>query len=95
METGTQHQHLFVSVYLFLSHKQDMKFKTISKNAFVLLSLLFVIERSFRCIEKFIEKPQAVEIKMSDGVDEMLPHFTFCAEEKYNQTLVEECGFEL
>ena len=84
-----------MAVHLFISYKQDMKLKTIAKNAFVLLSLLFVIERSFRCIEKFIEKPQAVEIKMSDGVDEMLPHFTFCAEEKYNQTLVEECGFEL
>ena len=72
-----------------------MKCKSIAKNAFLLMSLIFVIERSVQCITKFIEKPQAVEIKMSDGVEEMLPHFTFCAEEKYNQTVIEECGFDL
>ena len=60
-----------------------------------ILCLLFVVERSMRCSARFYKKPQAVEIKISDGSDEILPHFTFCAEEAYNETFLEECGLEL
>ena len=48
-----------------------------------------------RCSARFYKKPQAVEIKISDGSDEILPHFTFCAEEACNETFLEECGLEL
>ena len=72
-----------------------MKFKIIFKHTFLLLCLGFVVERATQCFIKFFEKPQAVEIKMSDGLDEILPHFLFCPEKQYNHTVFEECGLEL
>ena len=72
-----------------------MKLKFILKYTVLLLSLIFVVERSVQCFKRFLAEPQAVEIKMSDGTNELMPHFTFCAEEKYNRTVIEECGIEL
>ena len=69
-----------------------MKFKTIFKYTFKLLCLAFVIERSTQCFIRFFEKPQAVEIKMSDGLNEILPHFQICPENQYNHTVFEDCG---
>ena len=69
-----------------------MKYRIIFKITFFVLCLTFVAERSVHCFRRFFNGPQAVEIKMSDGIHEIMPHFTFCAEEKYNQTILEECG---
>ena len=72
-----------------------MKYRVILKVTIFILCLTFVVERSVHCFTRFFKGPQAVEIKMCDGVEEILPHFTFCAEELYNQTVLEECGLEL
>ena len=61
----------------------------------MLFCLAIVVERSAQCFKRFCEKPQGVEMKMSDGSYEISPHFTFCAAERYNQTALEECGLRL
>ena len=83
------------SVKITLSNISVMKFKIIFKYTFKLLCLVFVIERSTQCFIRFSEKPQAVEIKMSDGLNEILPHFQVCPENQYNHTVFENCGLEL
>ena len=83
------------SVKITLSNISVMKFKIIFKYTFKLLCLAFVIERSTQCFIRFSEKPQAVEIKMSDGLNEILPHFQVCPENQYNHTVFENCGLEL
>ena len=69
-----------------------MKYRIIFKITIFVLCLTFVVERSVHCFTRFFNGPQAVEIKMSDGIDEMMPHFTFCADDRYNQSVLEECG---
>ena len=77
------------------SNTKDMKYRIIFKTTIFILCLTFVVERSVHCFTRFFNGPQAVEIKMSDGSDEILPHFTFCAEEKYNRTVLGECGLKV
>ena len=72
-----------------------MKYKLILKYTILILCLTFVVERSVQCFIRFLERPQALKTKMSDGANEMIPHFTFCAEEKFNQTAFEDCGLQL
>ena len=72
-----------------------MKYRIIFKTIVFILCLTFVVERSVHCFIRFFKGPQAVEMKMSDVSDEILPHFTFCAEDRYNQTVLKECGLAL
>ena len=72
-----------------------MKYRIIFKTIVFILCLTFVVERSVHCFIRFFSGPQAVEMKMSDGSDEILPHFTFCAEEIYNRTVLKECGLKV
>ena len=71
-----------------------MNFKLIVKYTILLLCLVFVVERTIKCVERFLEKPQAVEIKMSDGTDEILPHFTFCSTDRFNTEVFKNCGLK-
>ena len=71
-----------------------MNFKFIVKYTILLLCLVFVVERTIKCVERFLEKPQAVEIKMSDGTDEILPHFTFCSTDRFNTEVFKNCGLK-
>lgn len=72
-----------------------MKYKLILKYTVLLLCVTFVLERSVECFVRFFKKSQALQTKMSDGANEIMPHFTFCAAERYNQTAFEECGLRL
>ena len=53
-----------------------MKLKFILKYTVLLLSLIFVVERSVQCFNRFLDEPQAVEIKMSDGINEIMMTLT-------------------
>ena len=80
------------SLYLTFQH---FRYHETQIHSQVLLSLIFVVDRSVHCFNRFLAEPQAIEIKMSDGTNEIMPHFTFCSEEKYNRTVIEECGIKL
>ena len=56
--------------------RKNMKYKFLLRYTILLLCLAFVIERSLQCFKRFVKKPQAVEIKMTDGTNDILPHFT-------------------
>ena len=60
----------------------------------MLLCLAFVVERSTQCFKRFCEKPRGVDMKMSDGTDEILPHFTLCAADQYDRSVIEACGLK-
>ena len=51
----------------------------------MLFCLAFVLDRSVECFKRFFEKPQGMKIEIIDGIDELLPHFTFCAAKLYQQ----------
>ena len=87
------YQNLLVCILHF--NNSDMKYRIIFKTTIFILCLTFVVERSVHCFTRFLNGPQAVEIKMSDGSSEIMPHFTFCAEDRYNQTVLEECGLTM
>ena len=72
-----------------------MKYKLILKYTVLLLCVTFVLERSVECFIRFSKRSQALQTKMSDGANEILPHFTFCASERYNKSSFEECGLKL
>ena len=61
----------------------------------MLLCLALTLKRSVQCLIKYFDKPQGMNIKISDGVDEILPHFTFWASGRYNQSVFEECGLDM
>ena len=75
--------------------RKNMKYKFLLRYTILLLCLAFVIERSVQCFKRFVKKPQAVEIKMTDGTNDILPHFTFCAKQKYNPNVFQECGLKI
>ena len=79
----------------FVVDSMNMKYKFILRYTILLLCLAFVIERSVQCFKRFFKKPQAVEIKMTDGTNDILPHFTFCSKTRYNPNVFEECGLEI
>ena len=72
-----------------------MKCASVFKYTILLLCLAFVLYQSKECLVKFLDKPKGVELKISNGVGRTFPHFTFCAEEKYNRTVIEDCGIEV
>ena len=75
------YQNLLVCI--LRSNTSDiMKLKFILKYTVLLLSLIFVVERSVQCFKRFLAEPQAVEIKMSDGTNELIPHFAHYKELK-------------
>ena len=81
------------TVCILHSNTSDiMKAKFILKYTFLLLSLIFVVDRSVHCFNRFLAEPQAIEIKMSDGTNEIMPHFTFCSEEIL-KSVVLNCKF--
>ena len=72
-----------------------MKYKIICKYTFLLLCLAFVIDRTVQCFKKYFEKPQAMEVKIAYAGDgEILPHFTFCSDDRHNQSFFEDCGLD-
>ena len=73
-------------------YRSVMKLLSVFKYIILLLCLLFVVYQSKECMVKFLDKPKGVELKVSSGVGHTFPHFTFCAEERYNQTSLEKCG---
>ena len=70
----------------------DMRVASVLKFTILLFCLSFVVFKSKECLVKFFERPQGVELKVSSGIGHPLPHFTFCAEERYNSTVFENCG---
>ena len=69
-----------------------MKLTYAIKCIILLLCLAFVVYQSKECLVKFLDKPKGVELKVSSGVGHTFPHFTFCAEERYNRTVFDKCG---
>ena len=69
-----------------------MKLTYVIKCIILLLCLAFVVYQSKECLVKFLDKPKGVELKVSSGVGHTFPHFTFCAEERYNRTVFDKCG---
>ena len=61
----------------------------------MLFCLAFVLDRSVECFKRFFDKPQGMKIEIIDGIDEILPHFTFCAAKLYNRSVFEECGVKM
>ena len=48
---------------------------------------LIVMYQSLKCVLKYIDNPKGAEISMTDGMNEMFPHFTICSDsQKYVTT---------
>ena len=58
--------------------------KTILSGSVWIICGLIVVYQSILCVKKFIENPKGTEVYMTDGLNEMFPHFTLCsATEQY------------
>ena len=68
-------------------------FKTVLSGSVWIICGLIVVYQSILCVKKYIESPKGTEIFMTDGLNEMFPHFTICPVKKPYQT-TESCNRE-
>ena len=61
-------------------------FKTVLSRSVWTICGLIVVYQSILCLEKYIENPKGTEVFMTDGLNEMFPHFTICSGTKQYKT---------
>ena len=52
---------------------------------------IFVSIRGYKCFEKYLKKPQAVDISFQDTRKSIFPSFTLCPFEPYKKKVLDEC----
>ena len=61
-------------------------FKTVLSGSVWTICGLIVVYQSILYVEKYIENPKGTEVFMTDGLNEMFPHFTICSGTKQYKT---------
>ena len=52
---------------------------------------IFVLIRGYKCFEKYMKKPQAVDISFKHTEKTVFPSFTLCPFEPYKKKVLDEC----
>ena len=66
--------------------------KTLFNILILIFCLGYVAYQAIQCLNLYLAAPEGVNLKMSDGVDEIIPAFTFCPETPYNETVLNKCN---
>ena len=73
----------------------SMEIKTGFHCLILILCHIFVTYMAVQCFSQYFEHPQGVDLKVQDVMENISPQFTICDSEKYDISVLRECGLEL
>ena len=84
------YQTQFQSSFVMLK----VKWRAILRVGIIILCTSLTCWRGWSCFEKYVTKPQTINLEIVESTPSRTPHVSFCVDNPFNATVLDQCGIQ-